>query len=176
MRRGNLPDGGHDKVTWKHIRDLLTRLRDNVTLRRGLDVPQRCYWVFKLGLTGETVGAYWWDVMDTYHWDVLVTYQWDAVRCFIWDLFETCGNILMRRCCYVLLRRRHDVPIRYDGDVPSSWRRSIETSSGVSFETYLRRRWDMKRDVVPTSPRRLVAGWAVFLDKHWVLGRCSAFA
>ena len=30
---------------------------------------------------------------------------------------------------------------------------------GVSFETYLRRRWDVQRDVVTTSPRRLVAGW-----------------
>ena len=43
MRRGNLPDGGHDKITWKRIRDLLTRRRDNVTLRRGGDVPQRRY-------------------------------------------------------------------------------------------------------------------------------------
>ena len=40
MRRGNLPDGGHDKVTRKRSRDLLTRRCYNVTLRRGGEVPQ----------------------------------------------------------------------------------------------------------------------------------------
>ena len=30
---------------------------------------------------------------------------------------------------------------------------------GVSFETYLRRYWDVQRDVVTTSLRRVVAGW-----------------
>ena len=35
MRRVNLPDGGHDKVTSKHSRDLLKKRHDNVTLRRG---------------------------------------------------------------------------------------------------------------------------------------------
>ena len=39
------------------------------------------------------------------------------------------------------------------------WRRSTETSLGVSFETYLRRRCQVKRDVVTMSPRRLVAGY-----------------
>ena len=58
MRRANLPDGGHD---------LLTRLHDNVTPRRGGDVPQRRYWVFHLVLTGEVVETYYWDVVDTYH-------------------------------------------------------------------------------------------------------------
>ena len=37
------------------------------------------------------------------------------------------------------------------------WRRTT-----VSFETYLRRRWDVQRDVVTTSLRRLVAGWDTF--------------
>ena len=41
MRCGNLPDGGHDKVTLKRSRVLLTRRCDNITLRRGGDVPQR---------------------------------------------------------------------------------------------------------------------------------------
>ena len=81
MRRENLPDGGHDKITWKRIRDLLTRHRNNVTLRPDRDVPQRRYWVLNLGLTG--------DVVDTYHCDVLVTYQRDVVGCFIGDLLET---------------------------------------------------------------------------------------
>ena len=34
MRLDSLADGGNDKVTWKRSRDLLTRRRDNVTLRR----------------------------------------------------------------------------------------------------------------------------------------------
>ena len=33
----------------------------------------------------------------------------------------------------------------------TSWRRSTETSLGVSFKTYLQRRWDLLRDVVTTS-------------------------
>ena len=44
---------------------------------------------------------------------------------------------------------------------------------GVSFETYLRRRWDVQRDVTTTSPRRLVAGSdgtkqirPAFISKH----------
>ena len=41
----------------------------------------------------------------------------------------------------------------------TSWRRSIKMLLGVSFETQLRRRWDVQRDVVTTSPRRFVAGW-----------------
>ena len=32
---------------------------------------------------------------------------------------------------------------------------------GISSETYLRRDWDVQRDFVTTSPRRLVAGWVV---------------
>ena len=57
------------------MRDLITMRRDNVTLRRGGDVPQRRYWVFHLGLTGE--------VVESYHQDVLVTCQRDVVGCFI---------------------------------------------------------------------------------------------
>ena len=29
----------------------------------------------------------------------------------------------------------------------------------ASFETYLRRCWDVQRDILTASPRRLVAGW-----------------
>ena len=50
MRRGSLSDGGHDKITCKHIRDLLTRRRENVILRSGGVVPQRFRWVFHLKL------------------------------------------------------------------------------------------------------------------------------
>ena len=58
MRRGNLPDGDNDKVSSKGSRDLLTRRRNNVTLRHGGDVPQRRYWVFHLGLPGDVVETY----------------------------------------------------------------------------------------------------------------------
>ena len=58
MRRGNLPDGVHGKVISKRSRDLLIRRRDNLTLRRGGDVPPRRYWVFHLGLTGDVVETY----------------------------------------------------------------------------------------------------------------------
>ena len=53
MRLGNLPHGGHDKLTSKRSGDLLTRRRDNITPRYGGDVPQRHYWVFHFGLTGH---------------------------------------------------------------------------------------------------------------------------
>ena len=53
MRRRNLQDGGYDKVIWKSSRDLLTRRRDNVTLRRDGELSQQCYWMFHLGLTGD---------------------------------------------------------------------------------------------------------------------------
>ena len=43
----------------------------------------------------------------------------------------------------------------------TSWQRSIETSMGVSLETYLRRCWDVQRDVLTTSPQRLATGWVV---------------
>ena len=114
MKRGNRSDGGHDKITWQRIRDLLTRSRDNVTLRRGGDVPQRRYWVFHLGLTG--------DVVDTYHWDVLVTHQRDVVGCFIWDLVET----LWVRTDEALLLRPLETWSRCSNKM--SWRRTTETS------------------------------------------------
>ena len=41
----------------------------------------------------------------------------------------------------------------------TSWQRSIVTSLGVSFETYLRRCWDVQRDVLTTSPQCLATGW-----------------
>ena len=46
----NLLVGGHDKVTLRNIRDLLTKRRNNVTLGRGGDVPQRRHGVLHLGL------------------------------------------------------------------------------------------------------------------------------
>ena len=135
MRRESLPDWAHDKVTWKRSRDLLTRRRNNVTLRCGGDVQQRRYWVFHLGLTGDIVETYQWDVKDTYHWDFLVTYHWDAVGCFIWDLFETSR----RRTDETSLLRHLETSSRRSNRMScvrtteTSWQSSMETSLGVFF-------------------------------------------
>ena len=107
-------------------------------------------------------------MVDTYHWDLLVTYHWDVIRCFIWDLFET----LWRCTDGTSSLRPHETSSWHTNKTSwrrtneTSWRRSTETSLGVSFETYLRRHWDVQRDVVTTSPRRLVAGWVLFLEVH----------
>ena len=103
----------HDKITWKHIRDLLTSRRENVILRSGGVVPERPYWVFHLRLTG--------DVMNTYHWDVLATYQRDVVGCFIWNLLETSW----RRTDETLLLRPLETSSRRSNKM--SWRRTTET-------------------------------------------------
>ena len=161
MRRGNLPGGGHNKVTWKRSRDLPTRCRSNVSLRRGGDVPQWCYLVFHLGLIEDVAGTYWWGVVNMYHWDVLMTYQWDVVGCFIWDLFETSWRRTNETLllCPLETSSRHPNEMSWIRTTETSWRSSIEKSLGVSFETYLHRRWDVQRDVVTTLPGRLFAGW-----------------
>ena len=78
--------------------------------------------------------------MDTYHWDVLVTYHWEVTECFIWDLFETMwrrtdGTTLLLPLETSQLSNKTS----WKRTTEMSWRRSIETSSGVSFEKYLRR-------------------------------------
>ena len=147
-------------------RNLLTRRRENITPRRGRNVPQQRFWVLHLGLEG--------DVVDTYDWDVLVTYHWNVVGCFIWDLFDTSW----RRTNGTSLLRPFETSLRRSNKLlwrPTTetfWRRSIEPSLGVSFGTYLRRRWDVQRDVVTTSPGRLNAGWVVdysFKDERFCL-------
>ena len=55
MRPRNLPDRGYDKVISMCSRDLLTRRCENLTPRRGGDVPQQQFWVFYLGLRGDVV-------------------------------------------------------------------------------------------------------------------------
>ena len=76
--------------------------------------------------------------------------------------FETClrrrEDALMGRRCYVLLRRRHDVPIRCRGDVPL--RRLGDVPRRRRWVFHLRRNCDVAGTyVVPTSLRRLLAGW-----------------
>ena len=150
MRRGNLPDGGHDKVIWKRSRDQLTRRHEQrnsllrvsfgtyrrrrrdvqmgnrgyLPLRRLGEVPLRRRWVFYLRLVWDVMETNWWDVVVTSSWDVVTTFQWDVVETYHWD-----------------------VSVRF-----------TETSLGVLFETYLWRCWDIQRDVVTTLARCLVAG------------------
>ena len=64
-----------------------------------------------------------------------------------------------------LSRRSNNISCRRT--TKASWRRSTETFLGVSFETYLRCRWDVQRDVVTMSLRRLVAEW-VFTHETFV--------
>ena len=58
MRRGNLPVGGHDILTWRLIRDLLTRFQDNITGSYSSDIPQRHHWVVHLRLAWDAEERY----------------------------------------------------------------------------------------------------------------------
>ena len=102
--------------------------------------------------------------MDTYHWDVLVKYHWDVVGCFIWDLLEMSWRRTDETSSLRPLETwsRHTNKMSWRRTTETSWRRSTETSLGVSFETYLLHCWDVQRDVVTTSPRRLVVGWVIW--------------
>ena len=98
-----------------------------------------------------------------YHWDVLVTYHWKVIGYFIWDLLETSWRYTDLTS---LLRPLETSSWRSNKTLwkrasETSWWRSAKTSLGVSFETHLRRCWDLQRDVITTSSRRLVVGWVV---------------
>ena len=77
--------------------------------------------------------------------------------------FETClrrrGDVLIGRRCYILSRRRHNCPIK---TTETSRQCSIKTSLGVLFETDLRSRWDIQRDVVRMLPQSFVDGFKEF--------------
>ena len=101
--------------------------------------------------------------MSTYHWELLVMYHRDVIGCFIWGFFETSW----RRTAGTLPLHPHKTSSQHTNKTSwiriteISWRRSTETLLGISFETYLRRHWDKQRDVVTTSPRRLIAKWVL---------------
>ena len=132
MRRGNLPDGDHDKVAWKCWRDLLTKRHNTVTPRCSGNVPQRRYWVFHLRLIGDVLMGRrryvplrilvtnqrrrWMfhlrlvcDVAETNWWDVVimsstdVVFHRDVVRFFIWHVPATSQGWTERRFYDVLL-------------------------------------------------------------------------
>ena len=156
MRRGNLPDGGLDKVTWKRSRDLVTRCRDNVTLGRSGDVWQPHYWVFHLELKGDVVestnGTLWIRTTETSWWRISET----SLGVSFETCLRRCGDVLMERCCQVLLKRHPNVPIRHWrdvsirclGDVPSRhpwlfYLRRTRNITRTSREALLRRRQDV---------------------------------
>ena len=129
------PDGDHDKVIWNVVETVVgTRRHNKVIPRRDGGVPQRRYWVSHLGVTG--------DVVETYYWDVIV--------CFIWDLSETSWrhtdgasslrpletlsrqtsedirreDVLLRRLGEVPLRRRWVFQLRGTCDVAGTYRKT----------------------------------------------------
>ena len=144
MRRGDLSDGGHDKITWKRIGDLLTRRRDNVTVRRGGDVPN------------DVIGCLIWDLQETSWIRTTEASWWRSSEKSLGVSFETClrhrEDELMRRCCYALLRRRHEVPIRCRGDVPL--RHLNDVPSRCRWVFHLRRTCDVAGTYWETSLRR----------------------
>ena len=159
---------GHVKVFWSRecsrdcTRDKASLQRDSKTwwkrTTKGRD------WVFYLGVTKDVIGTYYWDVVDTYHWDVSLTYHWDVIGCFIWELFE----VLWRRIDETSSLRPHKTSAQHTNK--TLWRRTTKTWLGVSFEKYLRRHWNVQRDVVTTSSRRLVAGWVATFPQMALLG------
>ena len=168
MRLENLPDGGHVKVIWSRERsrdctgDKASRQRDSKTWwrrttatllgvsfgtymrrRRHVLMGRRGY--VPLRRLGDVpLRRRWvfhlrliWDVVETYWWDVVITSPWDVVTTYQSDVVKT---------------------YHWDGLTTFQW-----DVMGVSFETYLRCRWDIQRDVVTTSPQHLVAGWETSL-------------
>ena len=163
MKLENLPDGGHDKLIWKRNRD---RTRDKASQQRISET-----WWRRTALLSVSFGTY--------------------MRRRRHILMGRRGYVLMRRLGDVPLGRLWVFHLRLiwrrtDGTsslrflqtlswhtnktsrrtTETSWRRSTETSLGVLFETYLGSCWDIQRDVVTTSPQRLVAGWTSIEENH----------
>ena len=161
MRLENLPDGGHVKVIWSRersrdcTRDKASRQRDPKTWwrrttatllgvsfgsyrRRRRDVLMRRRGYVPLRRLGDVPLRRRWVFHLRLIWDVVETYWWDVVITSPWDVVTHTNK--------------------------TSWRRTTETSSVVSFETYLRRCWDVQKYVVTTSSWRLVAGWGYVVE------------
>ena len=165
MRRENLPDGGHEKVIWRRSRD---RSRGKASRQRHSETWWRRTTVMLLGVSFGSYRRRRRDVLNGTSWIRTTETSW-------WRTTETSLGILfgtyLRRCRDVLMGRRHCFPLRRCRDIPIRPREDIplrrlatfhwDVVGCVSFETYLQRCWDVQTDVVATSPRRLVAGWAV---------------
>ena len=97
--------------------------------------------------------------------DVSLRLCWMFYLRIIWDVMETYYETSSLRPLQTSSRHANKTSWRHTTETP--WRRSTETLLGVSFETYTQRCWDVQRDVVATSPQRLIAGW-----HNIVLSRC----
>ena len=118
MRRENLPDGVHDKVIWKRIRDRsrdkASRQRNSKTWlrpttatllsvsfgsyrRRLRDVLMgRCGYVPLRRLGAILMRPRWafhlrlmWDVVEAYWWEVVINSPWDVLTTFQYDVVKT---------------------------------------------------------------------------------------
>ena len=150
---------GHEKVIWKHRRD---HSRDKVLRQSNSVAWWRRTTATLLDVSFESYRRHRRDLlMGRRGYDVLVTYHWDVVGCLIWDLFETSwrrtdGTSSLRRLDTL---SQHASKTSWRCTTETSWQHLTETSLGVSFETYLWRCWDVQKDLVMTSPQRLVASW-----------------
>ena len=163
MRLENLSDKGHEKVIWS-----IERVRDGTRDKASQQCNSELCWRRTTAtLLGVSFGSYRrrrrdvligrsgyvplrrvGDVPLRRHWMFHLRLVWEWRRTDAtssWPSHETSS--------------RHTNKTSWRRTTQTSWRRSTETSLDVSFETFLRRHWEVQRDVVTTSPRRLVAGW-----------------
>ena len=104
MRRENLPDWAHDKITWK-CRDR----HNNVTLRRGGDVLMgRCCYVLLRSRHDVPIRHHWvfisrWDIPLRHLGDVPTRRHWVFHLGRTCDVAGTYKETLLRRCHDVLL-------------------------------------------------------------------------
>ena len=157
MRCENISDEVHHKVTWKCGRDCS---RDQVSRQCNSET----WWRRSIAtLLGILFGSYSRRSRDVLMWRRgyvplrhLGDVHWDFVGCFIWDLFERSWRRTDESSSLRFFETSswHCKLTQWRRTPETFWRRSTETSLGVSFETYLWRRWDVQRDVTMTSPRR----------------------
>ena len=118
MRHGNLSDGGHDKVTWKPSRDLLTSCCSN----RTQETQWRCTTVMLWCVSFKSYRrCYRGILMDRHDFEPLRCLGDIPLRCcwlFHLTYLRHCGDVLMGHCHFILLRHHDNIPIRCCGDVP----------------------------------------------------------
>ena len=146
MRRENPPDGGHDIVIWKRSRECS---RSKASRHSNFKTWWRLTTATIMGVSFGSYSRRRRDVLMRRRVYVpfrpLVTYHWDAVGYFIWDLFETLWWHTDRASSLRPLdtSSKDASKTLWRRTTETLWRRSTETLLGVSFESYLRRRWDV---------------------------------
>ena len=169
MRHGNLSDGGHDKVTWKPSRDLLTSCCSN----RTQETQWRCTTVMLWCVSFKSYRrCYRGILMDRHDFEPLRCLGDIPLRCcwlFHLTYLRHCGDVLMGHCHFVLLRHHNNIPIKilWRCTTETSWQHSTETLMGLSFEAYLQCHWDIQGDIFRLSSQHLVAGWDIILIQGW---------